>query len=277
MSGTLLVIGTPIGNLGDLSPRAAEAITGCDVVACEDSRRLSKLAIHLGIKMPKVILIESHRELSGADMVCEALDVGSKVGLVTDAGMPTISDPGSLVVERVISAGHKVDVMPGPTALSSAVAVSGFSSKKVLFLGFLDKKGAERASSLDLIAGFTGIVVLYESPKRISQTLDDLITLNGDSRPVLVARELTKLHQTLYRGTLRSVYKDLDSVDLKGEVTIVLGPVNEETETLTDDEIIESLQSAMAGGLSTRDAVTAIAQQHGIAKNRVYELANRVE
>ena len=273
MSGRLEIIGTPIGNLADLSERGRVALTSADVIACEDSRRLAKLMNYLGLEMPKVIIIESHRERSGAVAVCEELSLGNKVGLVTDAGMPTISDPGSMVVKAVVEAGYVVDVIPGPTAISTAVAASGFFAKQFMFLGFLDKKGSGRVEDIQALSEFSGLVVLYESPKRIERTLSELMQACGPDRLVMVARELTKVYQTFYRGTLASVHEDLADNSLKGELTVVIGPVDDSAHKVGDSEIVQVIEDKTNSGVSTKDAIAQTAQELKVAKNRVYKLA----
>lgn len=272
MSGCLYIVGTPIGNLGDLSDRARQTISDCKVVACEDSRRLAKLINYLALDMPKVIVIESHRERSGAKAVVEHLAGGHDVALVTDAGMPTISDPGSIVVDEVVEASHRVDVVPGPTALSSAVALSGFDAKRLLFLGFIDKKGSSRTADLKLVSEFDGVAVMYESSKRISSTLADLAEACSQERQVVVARELTKIYQSVYRGSLQDVADQLADTVLKGELTVVVGPT-QGAEEVDDSEITELLSEKVDQGISTRDAVAQISEELAVPKNRVYKLA----
>jgi 16S rRNA (cytidine1402-2'-O)-methyltransferase len=275
-SGLLSVVGTPIGNLSDLSPRAAETLSRADVVVCEDSRRTGKLLAHLGARRdgrPELVVANEHTEVPRLDLVLDRLAAGLRVALVSDAGMPTISDPGRHVVAAAAEAGHRIEVVPGPTAISSALALSGLVADRFVFEGFLPRKGRERAQRLVDLASDERAVVLYESPKRVAATLADLAAACGPDRSVVVARELTKLHETVLRSTLGQVGALLDNDEQRGEFVVVLGPNLQRTSDIDDDRLEALLRAELAAGRSTRDAVAEVMAATGAAKRRVYALA----
>lgn len=269
----LMVVGTPIGNLGDWSPRAQTVLGEVALIACEDTRRTGSLLARHDISNPGMVVMNEHTEKQSIDRVLETLHAGRSVAVVTDAGMPTISDPGALVVAAASAAGFDVVVVPGPTAVSSALALSGFASGRYVFEGFLPRKGAARAQRLGELATEARIVVLYEAPHRLVRTLDDLAEhLDGD-RLCVVARELTKLHEEVWRGTL----SDAGSLvrDPRGEYVIVIDTAPAPPEV--DDEVLaEAVANEQLNGMSTRDAAATVAKRFGVGRRRVYELATRL-
>src|SRR5664279_3441816 len=191
----LVVIGTPIGNLGDLSPRVVEVLRDADVIACEDTRRTRKLLSHAGIAADgRLRAVHAHNEAQEAERIVEEVRAGRTVAYATDAGMPGVSDPGARVVLACRQAGLAVQVVPGPSAALAALVLSGFPADRFVFEGFLPRKGRPRVERLDEIATEPRTVVLFEAPNRVAATLDDLVAVCGDSRLVCVAREITKLH-----------------------------------------------------------------------------------
>ena len=274
MSGRFIVVGTPIGNLGDLSPRAAEILGDADVIACEDTRRTGRLLSAIGVEAPKLVVVNEHTEVDAADgLVGRAID-GAVVALVTDAGMPTVSDPGSSLVEAMVAAGVEVSVVPGPTAASSALAASGLPAGRWVFEGFLPRKGSGRAERLRSLASEERTVVLYEAPHRMVRTVDDLLAVSAPDRRVVFGREITKLHEEWFRGTLAEGAEWLAAHEPRGEFVIVLDGAAPPPEA-TDDDIATALADERAGGASTRDAVAAVTERLGVSKRRVYDLATR--
>lgn len=269
-AGTLSVVGTPIGNLGDLSPRAVEVLQAADLIVCEDTRRTGSLLSRHGIENPGMAVMNKHTERDAADRVTAALQVGSKVAIVTDAGMPTISDPGALVVAAATTAGHDVVVVPGPTAVSAALALSGFVGARYVFEGFLPRKGGERSERLDALVAEQRIIVLYEAPHRIERTVADLADRLGGQRSVAIARELTKLHETVWRGVLADAVEALG--EPRGEYVVVVDEAPAKPDP-SDGEIVAALDAARRDGCSTRDAVARVVAATGVAKNRIYGLA----
>ena len=274
--GRLTLVGTPIGNLQDLSPRAARTLTDLSVIACEDTRRTSKLLAHIGVSGKKLIVANEHTEADVATEVIEHLGNGTGVALVSDAGMPSISDPGQRLVNAVLEAGFAVDVVPGPTAVSAALVVSGFASDRFVFEGFLPRKGEERRQRLDHLASETRTAIIYESPNRLVDTLGQMADVLGGDRRVFVGREMTKLYQQLWRGTLASGPQFWSSQGVKGEIVIVLEGASSSSAPSTDAELNEALRAELEAGLSKRDAVAAVVGLTGEPKRRVYDLALRL-
>ena len=222
MSGILLVVATPIGNLADLTPRAADALRRANLVLAEDTRRTRGLLAHLGIHTP-LESFDAHRERGGSARVVERIRAGQTVALVTDAGTPGLSDPGGLLVRAVRAAGLPVSPLPRPSAAAAAVSVAGLDDGRFRFEGFLPRKGSERERRLATIRDADVAVVFFESPQRLGRTLRDLADVAGKEREAIVCRELTKLHEEIASGTLESLAVRFAD-DVLGELTIVLLP-----------------------------------------------------
>lgn len=272
--GRLLVVGTPIGNLGDITDRALHALRDADVIACEDTRRTGRLLQLLGVEKKPYLVANDHTEHRIAETITDRVLTGAKVALVSDAGMPGVSDPGERVIRAVIAAGLEVEIVPGPTALISALILSGLATDRFVFEGFLARKGRARAEQLADIATERRTTILYESPKRVMATLRDLAAACGGERQVSVARELTKLHEEVVRGTLDEVLASMSAREQRGEFVLVLAGASESSNELSDQQVIELVERHRTGGASTRDAVAAVVATTGIRKRRVYELAN---
>ena len=276
--GVLAIVGTPIGNLSDLSPRAADALGGADAVICEDSRRTGKLLAHIGPRggrseRPEMLVANAHTEVSRLAEISDRLAAGQRLALVTDAGMPTISDPGRHIVAAAVAGGFAVEVIPGPTAVSSALAVSGLSVDRFVFEGFLPRKGAERATRLAALGTETRAVVIYEAPHRLQRTLADLVSVCGGERPVAIARELTKLYEEVLRSSLAEAAAHFDTAEPRGEFVIVLEGRSAERSAPSDNDLLDRLRQSVAGGVSKRDAVAEVVAATGEPKRRVYDLS----
>lgn len=269
--GSLVLVCTPIGNLGDLSPRAAEELARADLICCEDTRRTGKLLTHAGISGARLKRVDEHTEHEAAAEVCALLASGRRVALVSDAGMPAVSDPGARLVAACAEAGHTVTVVPGPSACLSALAVSGFVGGRHVFEGFLPRKGAARAERLREIAAERRIVVLYESPHRLRACLEDLVAACGGQRRGVIARELTKLYEELSRGTLAELLERVDD-PVRGEVVIVLEGASIAAPDVSDDELLSAALARVSNGMSRRDAASATAADYAVPRRRVYEL-----
>ena len=272
MSGRLVVVGTPIGNLADCSPRAVEALGAADRIACEDTRRTGKLLQLLGIGHGPLVVVNDHTEAERVPELLRAVADGEVVALVTDAGMPGIADPGQRVVAAVAEAGHPVEVVPGPTSPVVALVASGLPTARFVVEGFLPRKGRARTGRLAELATEVRTVVLLESPHRAVATLADLLAACGPDRRVAVARELTKLHEEVWRGTLAEAVVHAEETPVRGEVVVVLDGAPPAAEP-DDDAVRAALASARAAGRSTRDAVAEVAAKLGVARRRVYDLA----
>lgn len=266
---TLWLVATPIGNLGDLAPRAIEVLASVALVCCEDTRRTGKLLQHAGIRAERLAVCNEHSEFERIDDVLGVLASGRDVAVVSDAGSPGISDPGERLVAAAIRGGHDVSAVPGPAAATMAVTISGFPSGRYVYEGFLPRKGRDRSQRVAEVASERRTVVLYEAPHRIQRTLTDLLDACGPDRGVAVSRELTKLHEETVRSTLGSI----DVGEPRGEYVVVLGPVEAEVVEADDAHVRTMLAEAISGGASTRDAAAAVARQAGRRKRDVYELA----
>ena len=272
MSGSLVLVGTPIGNLGDLSPRAVEALASADLVCCEDTRRTGRLLQRAGIQAARLRRVDEHSEREAVSEVCELLASGARVALVTDAGMPTVSDPGNRLVAACIAAGHEVTVVPGPSAAVAALAVSGLAAGRYAFEGFLPRKGRARSQRLAEIAGERRAVVLFESPHRLRACLDDLAAACGADRRAAVARELTKLHEEVVRGCLAELCEWAAGAPVRGEVAVVVEGAPGFERPATDDELLADAAVLLDAGTTRRDAAAAVATSRGVSRRRVYNL-----
>ena len=271
MTGILVLVATPIGNLGDLSPRAVATLQQSSLILCEDTRHSGKLLSHAGISGVRLAVCNEHTEADRGREVLSLLDAGETVTLITDAGTPGISDPGSRLVRVVLDAGHTVSAVPGPTAFIMALVISGLDTTRFVFEGFLPRSGRERATRLAAIAAEPRTVVIYEAPHRVERTVVDLAAACGGTRAVAVARELTKIYETVWRGSLDDAVTHLGATPPRGEYVIVLqgAPPRDE---VTDAEIRSALHVALAGH-SRKDAVEAVVGQLDVPKRRVYDLA----
>jgi 16S rRNA (cytidine1402-2'-O)-methyltransferase len=272
VSGALVLIGTPIGNLGDLAPRAVEELGRADAVACEDTRRTGRLLAHIGVRAPVLLVVNDHTEAGAVADVLARLDRGERVAVVSDAGMPGISDPGERLVAAASAAGHTVEVVPGPSAALAGLVASGLPTGRFVFEGFLPRKGSGRTARLAAVAAERRTVVLYEAPHRLARSLADLSAVCGPTRRVALARELTKLHEEVWRGSLAGAVERCEEVEPRGEYVVVLDGAPE-PEAADDAAIRAALEAAKGGGATTRDAVSTGAAALGVSRRRVYDLA----
>lgn len=272
MTGVLVLVGTPIGNLGDLAPRAVEALGSADVICCEDTRRTGRLLKHAGIEHRTLLMVNDHNESTRREQVVQRLDAGERVVVVTDAGMPGISDPGERLVRAAVAAGHRIEVVPGPSAGVTALVGSGLASGRYVFEGFLPRKGATRTQRLAELAREERTIVLYEAPHRLARLVADLAVAFGEHRRVVVARELTKLYEEFWRGTLGEAVVWAEETPPRGEIAVVIDGAPPRVGA-TDAELREALTDALAAGASKRDAATELAREFSVPKRRVYDMA----
>lgn len=270
--GGLIVVATPIGNLGDLSPRAVASLRQADVIACEDTRHTRKLLTHAGIQGPTLLAVHGHNEAAQVGEVLRLLERGLTVALVSDAGTPLVSDPGQRLVAAVAAAGHRVEAVPGPSAAVAALVVSGLPAERWCFEGFLPVRGRDRRARLGAVAGDERTTVIFEAPHRVIATLADLASACGPLRPVAVARELTKLHEEVWRGTLADAQEHVGATGPRGEYVVVVGGAPPAADA-SDAELLDDLRGRLASGTTARDAVTETAQALGVGRRRVYALA----
>lgn len=272
-TGRLILVGTPIGNLGDLSPRAVDALATADTIACEDTRRTRALLSHLGLPAGRRLLaVHDRNEAAEVAGVLARLDRGESVAVVTDAGMPGISDPGERLVAAAAAAGHAVDVVPGPSALIAALVISGLPAGRFVFEGFLPRKGAARAQRLKEVAADARTTVIYEAPHRVRQTVADLAGAAGDLRRVAVVRELTKLHQETWRGTLAGAVEHLSTTEPRGEYVLVLDGAPP-PEPAGAGDVEAALRARRDAGVDKRTAVAEVTVALGVPKRVVYDTA----
>jgi 16S rRNA (cytidine1402-2'-O)-methyltransferase len=272
VSPTLQLVSTPIGNLGDLSPRAVDTLQRSALICCEDTRHSGKLLRHAGVSGVRLAVCNEHTEADCAVDVIAVLTAGSDVALVTDAGTPGISDPGARLVRAVLDAGFPVSAVPGPAALVMALVISGFDTSRFVFEGFLPRSGAERTLRLADICREQRTVVLYEAPHRIVRTVGDLAAACGADRRVALARELTKLHEDTWRGPLADAVTHVGATGPRGEYVIVVEGALP-PDAADDATLIHALQSAMADGTTRKDAVATVTHTFAVPKRRVYDLA----
>jgi 16S rRNA (cytidine1402-2'-O)-methyltransferase len=270
-AGVLVLVATPIGNLGDLSPRAQRELETADVVACEDTRRTGRLLQLSGIRARALLTVNDHTEAAAVREVLRRLDAGERVVVVTDAGTPGISDPGERLVRAAAAADHEVVVVPGPSAAIAGLVASGLPTGRFVFEGFLPRKGAARTERLASLAKETRTIVLYEAPHRIERTLTDLAVAFGGERRVAVARELTKLHEQVWRGTLAAAVEWAGSHP-PGEMVVIVDGAPEPV-AAGDDQIRAALRVELGAGSSARDAAATVAAELGVARRRAYDLA----
>ena len=267
MGGTLWLVATPIGNLGDLSTRAKEVLAQVDLVACEDTRRTGRMLAGLRIKVPLVSYFEGNERARIGELL-ERLGNGDDVALVSDGGTPAISDPGFPLVRACIEAGIGVEVLPGPSAAIAALVVSGLPTDRFVFEGFMPKKPGERVRRLEGLRHEPRTIVVFESPLRVQTLLRDVLVAIGD-RPIAVVRELTKLHEHVERGRVSEVLGRLGDGELKGEVVVVIGGERARPEP-DMSACAEEARMLVAGGMRKRDAAHAVAERHGLSANDLY-------
>lgn len=272
--GALVLVATPIGNLGDLSPRALQALAGADVVACEDTRRTRALLAHAGVRGKTLVSVHGHNEAAQVAPLLARVRRGDVVALVTDAGTPGISDPGGRLVLGATSAGLPVSVVPGASAAVAALVISGLATERYCFEGFLARRGRDRRERIAAVAAETRTTVLYEAPHRLVATLAELAEACGPARRVTLAREMTKLHEEIWRGTLAEALDRVRAVEPRGEHTLVLegapppGPP-------APDEIEAMVETLVAQGMSASRAAGEAAARLGVPRRQAYAAAIR--
>jgi 16S rRNA (cytidine1402-2'-O)-methyltransferase len=270
MSGSLILCGTPIGNLGDISERAVQTLRDADVIACEDTRRTRKLLTHLGLSPHELIVYNDVNERRQGDKLVARMRNGSQVVLVSDAGMPALSDPGFRLVQTCIERGVPVRVVPGPSAVVTALAVSGLAPGRFVFEGFLPRKHGDRRRRLEGLAAEPRTLVLFESPHRLEASVSDLLEVLGD-RKVALARELTKLHEEVRRGTLSELLEGLRAEPARGEVVLVVEGAHHAPEDLPASELAERARALMASGVERKMALVTVAKEARVARRRVFD------
>jgi 16S rRNA (cytidine1402-2'-O)-methyltransferase len=267
---SLALVATPIGNLGDMSARAVATLRAASLICCEDTRHSGKLMAHFGISGVRLAVCNEHTEHARIAEVLSILAEGGIVALVTDAGTPGISDPGMRLARAVIDQRYPVTAVPGADACTMALVISGFDTTRFVFEGFIPRSGRARTDRLADIAAERRTTVLYEAPHRVATTIDDLFTACGPARRVAVCRELTKLHEEVWRGTLAAAQEAHAVREPRGEYAIVVEGAPAPPPP-TQDDVDERLRAALADGLSRKSAAAFVAEQLDLAKRDVYE------
>jgi 16S rRNA (cytidine1402-2'-O)-methyltransferase len=270
--GTLYVVGTPIGNLEDMTFRAVRILQSVDAIAAEDTRHTGKLLQHFQIKTPQLSYHEHNRNERLPQLLSQ-LGEGKAIALVTDAGMPGISDPGYELVKACIEEGIQVVPVPGATASITALAAAGLPTDRFVFEGFLPASGQERQKRLESLPSESRTFILYESPHRIRQTLQDLAECLGQYRPIVLAREITKLHEEFWRGTIRDAIAHYTQHEPRGEFTLVVAGAELAMPALSEDALKAELMQIMAQGVSRSQASRQLAQLTQLPRRQLYQLA----
>jgi 16S rRNA (cytidine1402-2'-O)-methyltransferase len=276
-TGILYVVATPIGNLEDITHRAVRILKEAGLIACEDTRQTRKLLDHYGIATP-VISYHEHNEAARAEELVRKLEEGINVAQVSDAGMPGISDPGYRVIALAIQRGITVVPIPGPSALIAALVGSGLPTDAFEFLGFLPAKSGQRRTVLESLRETRQTVVVYEAPHRIREALEDIVAALGSDRPVVIARELTKVHEEFIRGAAADVLVAVHERELKGEITLLIGPGERQAERGPQTDLAGRFQSIMKEQkLDEKAALKALAKERGLSKSEVYRELQRLK
>jgi 16S rRNA (cytidine1402-2'-O)-methyltransferase len=268
--GTLYVVGTPIGNFEDITLRALRTLNEVDLIACEDTRHTQQLLNHFSIST-RTISYHQHNEMTRAPELIVQMEGGSQVALVSDAGMPGISDPGHRLVHLAIRHGVRVVPIPGASAFVAALSAAGLPSDRFRFLGFLPSKKLARRKDLQAVEGSRETLVFYESPHRVLEMLSDTLEILGD-RPAVIAREVTKLYEEFIRGHVSDVLAHLMKKPVKGEITVIVGPAADDKKKFSSIQLIRpEMERAMSQeGLDERDALKTVARRRGISKSAAY-------
>jgi 16S rRNA (cytidine1402-2'-O)-methyltransferase len=267
----LILCGTPIGNLDDMSLRAVEVLRAADVIACEDTRRTRKLLTHFGIEARDLVVYNEQNERRRSTELVQKIKRGQTVVLVSDAGMPGLSDPGYRLVEAAVAAGVVVEVVPGPNAAVSALAISGLPPGRFVFEGFLPRRSAERKRHIAALADEARTLVFYESPHRVDACLADLAEVLGP-RPAALARELTKMYEEVRRGTLEELLESVRADPPRGEIVLVIqGAVRDHKAESSPAELAAAARELMDEGVARKEALVEVARRAGVPKRKVFD------
>jgi 16S rRNA (cytidine1402-2'-O)-methyltransferase len=276
--GQLILAATPLGNILDASPRLKETLEQADLIAAEDTRRAKRLFadLNLEIKAPVISLFEEN-EIEKIPDIIEKLKNGLKVVVISDAGTPAISDPGYRLVTKAIEENISITVIPGPSAVLSALVLSGLPTDRFSFEGFIARKGKERTEILNNLNTQSRTMVIFESPRRTSQTLQDIQEIVGNDRKAAVVREISKTYEEVIRGSLKELVAWANSKEVLGEITLVIAGVENTGKKEVDDEAIGEVKQLIAAGSSFKDAVQEVSTQRGLSRRELYEASLRLD
>ena len=276
--GQLILAATPLGNILDASPRLKETLEQADLIAAEDTRRAKRLFadLNLEIKAPVISLFEEN-EIEKIPDIIEKLKNGLKVVVISDAGTPAISDPGYRLVTKAIEENISITVIPGPSAVLSALVLSGLPTDRFSFEGFIARKGKERTEILNNLNTQSRTMVIFESPRRTLQTLQDIQEIVGDDRKAAVVREISKTYEEVIRGSLNELVTWANSKEVLGEITLVIAGVKNTGKKEVDDQAIAEVKQLIAAGSSFKDAVQEVSTQRGLSRRELYEASLRLD
>jgi len=273
-TGVLYLVGTPIGNIGDFSPRARYVLSKVSVIACEDTRYSGQFLKSCQIKA-NLLSFHKHNNYKRIPKLLELLNKGENIALITDAGLPGISDPGEDLVKATIKSGHKVICIPGPCAATTALVASGLPTHRFCFEGFLPSKAKDRKSILNIISQEKRTTVIYESPHKLLKLLKNLSDFCGEKRPLQIAREITKIHEEQIGSTIGEVLKYFSENKPRGEFTLVLGGATQVEKEISNSELISKIKVHLNNKESTSDAIRKISVETGYSKNFLYSLIHQ--
>lgn len=273
--GVLYIVATPIGNLEDITYRAVRILREADLIACEDTRHTRKLLDHYGIEA-KLVSYHEHNEVERASELIQKVCQGLSVAQVSDAGMPAISDPGYRLIRLAIEHGIRVVPVPGPSALVAALAGSGLPTDAFEFRGFLPAKSGQRRTVLEAVRGADHTIIFFEAPHRVHESVEDIVAALGPARPLVIAREMTKVHEEFLRGSAAEIAAEIRDREIKGEITLLIGKAGAREQTDAAVDLVARLRQIMREqGLEEKTALKALARERGISKSALYRELQR--
>ena len=276
--GQLILAATPLGNVLDASPRLKQTLTEADLIAAEDTRKAKRLIqdLNLDIKAPIISFFEEN-EIEKIPELINKLKQGSKIVVISDAGTPAISDPGFKLVKQAITENISITVIPGPSAVLSALVLSGLPTDRFSFEGFIPRKGKERTEILNNLNKESRTMIIFESPRRTKETLEDIKEVVGEDRKIAVVREISKTYEEVIRGTVSELIDWANSNEVLGEITIVIEGVDSSKRNIVDEEAIKNVKDLIAKGMSFKDAVQQVSTQLGLSRRELYEASLRLD
>lgn len=276
--GQLILAATPLGNVLDASPRLKQTLTEADLIAAEDTRKAKRLIqdLNLDIKAPIISFFEEN-EIEKIPELINKLKQGSKIVVISDAGTPAISDPGFKLVKQAITENISITVIPGPSAVLSALVLSGLPTDRFSFEGFIPRKGKERTEILNNLNKESRTMIIFESPRRTKETLEDIKEVVGEDRKIAVVREISKTYEEVIRGSVSELVDWANSNEVLGEITIVIEGVDSSKRNIVDEEAIKNVKDLIAKGMSFKDAVQQVSTQLGLSRRELYEASLRLD
>ena len=276
--GQLILAATPLGNVLDASPRLKQTLTEADLIAAEDTRKAKRLIqdLNLDIKAPIISFFEEN-EIEKIPELINKLKQGSKIVVISDAGTPAISDPGFKLVKQAITENISITVIPGPSAVLSALVLSGLPTDRFSFEGFIPRKGKERSEILNNLNKESRTMIIFESPRRTKETLEDIKEVVGEDRKIAVVREISKTYEEVIRGSVSELIDWANSNEVLGEITIVIAGVDSSKRNIVDEEAIKNVKDLIAKGMSFKDAVVQISTQRGLSRSKLYDASLRLD